>query len=203
MSSDIVLNDGETRDWVTIDGAVLAHRGSDLMVDAAARRKSTGGFRRALVHTQDDGLALNFNGDYPGGVTISDLRRLNLRPVPVLGKFKLPRTGTPGEIIMVYYMAKVYMPPMVVTEVQTVDGVERGSETLDFTPASVLYGPDSPELATAAYVVSGPDEIDPHVLIPDAPVADGSHTLWICVGTDEDDRALWSQVPLGDPVRGE
>lgn len=194
MSSDILLNDGENKDWVTIDGAVLAHRGSDLMVDSAARRKSTDGFRRALVHTYDDGLALNFNGDYPGGVTISDLRRLSLRPVPVLGKFRLPKSGRPGDVIMVHYMAKVFMPTIILSE---------ETETLDFTTAGVQFSPDSPELMTIPYEGSSGDEIDPYAVIGESPVRDGSNTLWICVGTDDEDRALWSMVPLSDPIRGE
>lgn len=178
MSSDIVLNDGETRDWVTIDGAVLAHRGSDLMVDSAARRTHDHGFRRALVHTQDDGLAINFNGDYPGGVTLNNLRRLRLKPVGVLGRFRLPADGTPGDVIMVHYTKHVFMPPLVAGEEHAFD--ESGDAGMGDDPWIDVHG----------------------ATIPDPPVADGSHTLWVCVGNDESDRALWSQIPLGEPVAG-
>ena len=182
MSSDIILNDGETKDWVTIDGTVLAHRGSDLMVDSAPRRSSSHGFRRALVHTGGDGLTINFNNDYPGGVTINDLRRLRLRPIGVLGRFKLPAQGTPGDVIMVNYMPRVFMPPFVVSGEYPEVGSDELSATLSTTdPIIDIHG----------------------VFIEEAPVPEFSHTLWVCVGNDENDRALWSQIPLGDPITGE
>jgi hypothetical protein len=44
------------------------------MLDAPGRRSTTGGHRRALVHDSGDGLTINFNRDYPGGVSVmSDL----------------------------------------------------------------------------------------------------------------------------------
>jgi hypothetical protein len=44
---------------------------SDLVLDSSARRKPNGPrFRRALVHDENDGLTVNFAGDYPGGVTV-------------------------------------------------------------------------------------------------------------------------------------
>ena len=47
-------------------------QGHDLLLDSPARRKTgPSGYRRALVHDQNDGLTLNFNKDYPGGVTIN------------------------------------------------------------------------------------------------------------------------------------
>jgi hypothetical protein len=44
---------------------------ADITLDWPDRRTSTTGYRRALVHNQSDGLTINYNGDYPGGVTIS------------------------------------------------------------------------------------------------------------------------------------
>jgi len=44
------------------------------MLDSVARRKPPtvgSGHRRALVHDQSDGLTINFNHDYPGGVTLN------------------------------------------------------------------------------------------------------------------------------------
>jgi hypothetical protein len=41
------------------------------MLDSPERRKNATGFRRALVHDQSDGLTVNFNGDYQGGVSIN------------------------------------------------------------------------------------------------------------------------------------
>jgi hypothetical protein len=46
--------------------------GSDLVLDATERRKENHTpNRRALVHDFQDGLTINFNGDYPGRVTIA------------------------------------------------------------------------------------------------------------------------------------
>jgi hypothetical protein len=81
------FNDGLTLNWgsdypggVTINGrVVIADRIAspflrletiDLMLDHPQRRKTTAGSRRALVHDFNDGLTINWGGDYPGGVTI-------------------------------------------------------------------------------------------------------------------------------------
>jgi hypothetical protein len=50
----------------------------DLCVDSADRRevhhKTRPPHRRALVHDFDDGLTVNFDNDYPGGVTLNRVR---------------------------------------------------------------------------------------------------------------------------------
>lgn len=58
-----------------VDGNCLAVRCWDVTLDAADRRSSQAGKRRALVHGFSDELVVNYNKDYPGGVTIrGDLR---------------------------------------------------------------------------------------------------------------------------------
>ncbi len=70
MATDIKLDQGDGN-WVLVEGRVLKSTGSDFMLDSAARRQPGGGpFRRALVHDGNDGLTINFNGDYRGGVTV-------------------------------------------------------------------------------------------------------------------------------------
>jgi len=195
MPSDIVLNDGENKDWVTIEGAVLKHTGSDLMVDSAARREHQRGFRRAMVHTGDDGLTINFNNDYPGGVTLNDLRQLSLRPVGVLGRFRLPKSAHVGDIIMVHYMKDVFMPTMVVADTASHDLI---GATMGVSDDDSVYTIGEPvELGGQV------DVVDASALYPESPVADGSNTLWVCVDEDDEGVALWSQMPLGDPIRGE
>ncbi len=66
MSSDIKLEDG----FVIIEGNWTRLVTLDLMLDAPSRRKNNQGLRRALVHDHKDGLTVNYNSDYPGGVTI-------------------------------------------------------------------------------------------------------------------------------------
>jgi hypothetical protein len=68
MPTDIKL-DQNGGNWLVADAAVLKTTASDLMLDAPGRRIGGGPHRRALVHDQADGLTLNFNGDYPGGIT--------------------------------------------------------------------------------------------------------------------------------------
>ena len=71
MAGDVKLDEGNSN-WVTIEGTAIRARTSDLMLDSPARRGAGGGnFRRALVHDQRDGLTLNYNRDYPGGITLN------------------------------------------------------------------------------------------------------------------------------------
>jgi len=53
-----------------VDGNWLLVRCLDIKLDAATRRSTTTGERRALVHGFSDELVVNYNSDYPGGVTI-------------------------------------------------------------------------------------------------------------------------------------
>ena len=71
MATDIKL-DQQNGQWVVVEGSVLKTTAADLIIDNPGRRR--GGqspFRRALVHDSQDGLTINFGGDYPGGVTIT------------------------------------------------------------------------------------------------------------------------------------
>jgi hypothetical protein len=76
MSTDIKLDEVDGN-WLVLEGAVVKATASDLMIDSPGRRSSSGGFRRALVHDQRDGLTINFNADYPGGVTIGGNLKVN------------------------------------------------------------------------------------------------------------------------------
>ncbi len=61
----------ETTEAATIGGS-LAVKGPDLVLDHAGRRAagSTTSLRRALVHDTTDGISINYQSDYPGGVTL-------------------------------------------------------------------------------------------------------------------------------------
>lgn len=72
--SDIVFEDSPNQIKVLCDNMWIA--GHDLLLDSVARRQPAHtagplGFRRALVHDQGDGLTINFNHDYPGGVALN------------------------------------------------------------------------------------------------------------------------------------
>jgi hypothetical protein len=57
--------------FLELEARVVKAIASDFMLDQPSRRKGGGPHRRALVHDQNDGLTINFNGDYPGGVTLA------------------------------------------------------------------------------------------------------------------------------------
>ena len=67
--SDIVFG---TFDQIEVQCSNFNVHGSDLTLDHPARRKPGGPrLRRALVHDESDGLTINFNTDYPGGVSVA------------------------------------------------------------------------------------------------------------------------------------
>lgn len=75
--SDISLD--ENSEQITVLCTNLNVQGHDFLLDSPERRKPHGPkFRRALVHDQNDGLTFNFGNDYPGGVTISGVRALDV-----------------------------------------------------------------------------------------------------------------------------
>src|SRR5438128_2042332 len=77
--TDILLDDRDGS-YITIDARVLKVKASDFVLDSPQRhRPDRPGLRRALVHDQGDGLTINYNRDYPGGVTINDVVALNNR----------------------------------------------------------------------------------------------------------------------------
>lgn len=71
MPTDIKL-DQQGGNWLILEGSVLKTTAADLMLDSPARRRGGASpHRRALVHDFQDGLTINFAGDYPGGVTVT------------------------------------------------------------------------------------------------------------------------------------
>jgi hypothetical protein len=71
MPTDIKL-DQQGGNWLILEGSVLKTTAADLMLDSPARRRGgSSPHRRALVHDAQDGLTINFAGDYPGGVTVT------------------------------------------------------------------------------------------------------------------------------------
>ena len=75
MATDLIL-DHDGGNSIVIDAAALKATASDFLLDSPHRHtggqinRKAGG-RRALVHDFEDGLTVNFDGDYPGGVTIN------------------------------------------------------------------------------------------------------------------------------------
>lgn len=101
MTTNIHLDKGNDGDTIVFQAAALQSGAADLLLDSPARRKKNGGHRRALVHDGDDGLTINFNGDYPGGVTIRNAS-LNLVAQEQDGaEPKLPKSALPGTLLLI------------------------------------------------------------------------------------------------------
>lgn len=70
MATDIKL-DQQGGNWLVAESQIFKSTASDIMLDAPTRRRGGASpYRRALVHDFNDGLTLNYAGDYPGGVTV-------------------------------------------------------------------------------------------------------------------------------------
>ncbi|HMB93883.1 MAG TPA: hypothetical protein VKP65_23740 [Rhodothermales bacterium] len=86
MSSDIKLDEY----YVIVEGRFLKAQIWDLMLDHPDRRKTNSPYRRALVHDFNDGLTVNWNNDYPGGITLNGVRIIRkdpnfISPVTIVG----------------------------------------------------------------------------------------------------------------------
>jgi hypothetical protein len=94
MPTDIRLDEFDG-DWVVVNSRVFKLTAIDFQIDSPERRSPGGGsLRRAIVHDGQDGLSLNFEGDYPGGVTVqSDLR--------VTGRLLLSGDATVGALDLI------------------------------------------------------------------------------------------------------
>ena len=137
MAADLKLGSPDGDDgWLIAEAAVFKATASDVMIDNPARRKNEEPFRRAFVHDFEDGLTINFAGDYPGGVTINrakldgamitksrindsrlddaTLKRptlegatLNLRLVEQDADAGLPAEGNPGDVLVLFQTSPV------------------------------------------------------------------------------------------------
>lgn len=100
MSTDVLLDQGSDGSRVVVAARVLEIQGSDVLLDSSERRVDPTGIRRALVHDQGDGLTVNFAGDYPGGVRVTDAR-VQLHVESQQGEPHLPRAGVLGELLVI------------------------------------------------------------------------------------------------------
>lgn len=97
MATDVRLDERDGS-FLVLDARVVHAASSDFMLDSPERRNGGGPFRRALVHNQADGLTINFNGDYPGGVGINGVTELvPLRPAGLPVR-QLPMLAVRGSI---------------------------------------------------------------------------------------------------------
>jgi hypothetical protein len=88
MATDIRLDEVDGT-YLVLDARAVKAEATDFMLDSAERRKGGGPLRRALVHDSDDGLSVNFNGDYAGGVTLYGVAQV----------FPQRRQGAPASFV--------------------------------------------------------------------------------------------------------
>jgi hypothetical protein len=93
MATDVILDQGDGNVLV-LDARVVKAQGSDFILEADDRRKGGGPLRRALVHDQNDGLTVNFGGDYPGGITMTGVAEVT----PQQGSSLTPTLVVRGDI---------------------------------------------------------------------------------------------------------
>jgi hypothetical protein len=110
MDGDVKLDENYSN-WVTIDGDVIHARTRDFMLDSPGRRGQGGGERRrALVHDRADGLTLNYNKDYPGGITLNAVSYISPKAP------QMPRSDVPVDIDVrvVQGLRRVRVPELVI-----------------------------------------------------------------------------------------
>jgi hypothetical protein len=98
MDADLRL-DGNT---TTAEGDIFKTTANDVVIDAPARRSTPAGQRRALVHDFTDGLTLNWDSDYPGGVTIEGFRLACHQADLVLDYAARRKSATPWRRALVH-----------------------------------------------------------------------------------------------------
>ncbi|MDH4369640.1 MAG: hypothetical protein OEV99_07310 [Nitrospira sp.] len=88
MATDVKLDEIDGT-YLLLEARVVKSVASDFMLDSPERNKGINPHRRALVHDQSDGLTINYNGDYPGGVRINQVAELT-----PLGRVKMGPSST-------------------------------------------------------------------------------------------------------------
>ena len=129
--SDIRLTEQD----VQLEGRRVICSAYDVVLDNPARRRpgDPRGVRRALVHDFDDGLTLNWNQDYPGGVTIRGVVSLpegiqDARIASLTLRLRSPRTGAvmrrPGRGLGLGYPLEEEIEYETITEIDVADELD-------------------------------------------------------------------------------
>jgi hypothetical protein len=99
MPTDLVLDDED----LTLASAERVHIDAHDVTLAYGKRtdrKWRGGTRRAFVHTKNDGLTINWNGDYPDGVRIEG-KKVAVPGALLVGSKPASVKEQPGDVILV------------------------------------------------------------------------------------------------------
>jgi hypothetical protein len=145
MPTDIRLDEVDGN-WVVVESAIMKSTASDFMLDAPGRRSQAGGHRRALVHDTRDGLTINFNGDYPGGVTVAG-------DLTVAGRIQWESPSGTESLLEVVLKLKDQVAELRRFDDTRVDRLEQGLATL----AELVGGAVVPPWRTQEEVENGDD----------------------------------------------
>ncbi len=63
-------------DFLHLEAGITKAESTDFMLDSRSRRKTNTPHRRALVHDFDDGLTINWDNDYPAGVSVNSCKQI-------------------------------------------------------------------------------------------------------------------------------
>jgi len=177
MATDIILDD-QGKERITFAATSLKTTATDFIMDSPVRHQGTPGLRRAMVHDANDGLTLNFNGDYPGGVRVIDAQ-IRLKIYPQFGASPvLPKRGAVGDLIAIVCISA---RSLVAQEQATVAGQTKRPKS---PVASSLVGMTVEGVAAA--------------LSPEGE----NISLWLCVRGGARRIAYWREIPLGATVKG-
>jgi hypothetical protein len=194
MPADILLDDPQDG-WTTVQGDILRAQTTDLMLDSPERRSTDVGERRALVHDTNDGLTINYAGDYPSGVKIQgdkvkaesiefklDSPGRRLRP----GGSRRALVHDEGDGLTINHSGD-YPGGVTIRDARLHLRVVEVQGTEYQLPAHGTPG----EL-----VLTHNTSDDPEYL--------GEYALWVCIGVDPSifGTVWWARVPFGDSVAG-
>lgn len=176
MATDIVLDDAG-KEWIALEATAIKTTAADLIMDCPLRHKGKPGLRRALVHDQADGLTLNFNRDYPGGLTLNDTR-VRLKVHLHIGRQPaLPRRAVVGELYAVSCVPiELELRESLLTELDHALDEHKPRET-----------PFNRALAGLRDDISRPQP---------------AISLWLCIGTNSFGSAVWQRISLADTLDG-
>jgi hypothetical protein len=179
VAADLKLGGPDGDDgWLIAEGDVFKATASDVMIDNPARRKNTEPFRRAFVHDFEDGLTINFDGDYPGGVTIN---RAKLDGA-MITKSRINESRLDD--------ARLDDPTL---NRPVLDDATINLRIIERDADAGLPAEGNPGDVLVLFETSPLPEYIPHT------------SLWVCVrtgGVDLNPGAWWARIPLDEAVQG-
>jgi hypothetical protein len=197
VATDIILDD-EGKERITLAAVSLKTTAADLIVDSPLRHTGNPGLRRAMVHSTGDGLTLNFNRDYPDGLTLLDAKlRLRVNTQIAMAPI-LPKRAEPGDLFAV----RLISPLSLVSEGLTIERDTPTGRKPPRRPSPHVEGLEDLGVLVSDDILDDLGRIELSVISNAIEREAGSYTLWFCVRGGARRIAYWREIPLGDLVKG-